>query len=106
MTESLQPRKVLVALNVDHHAELPAQAKSVSDFISVLTRDHGGSEAFEIDVQVGVNSAGESELDGDGTPYVGFVNTNGVETGQSDEILPFEDDDEEDYDYDDEEDEE
>jgi hypothetical protein len=99
MTESLQPRKVLVALNVDHHAELPAQAKSVSDFITVLTRDHGD---FEIDVQVGVNSAGGDEEDGDGTPYVGFVNTNGVETGQSDELLPFED---EDYDYDDEEDE-
>jgi hypothetical protein len=99
MTETtLQPRKVLVALNVDHHAELPAQAKSVSDFITVLTRDHGGSEAFEIDVQVGVNSAGGDEVEGDGTPYVGFVNTN----GQSDELLPFED---EDYDYDDEEDE-
>jgi hypothetical protein len=101
MTETteytLQPRKVLVALNVDHHAELPAQAKSVSDFITVLTRDHGGSESFEIDVQVGVNSAGENEGDGDGTPYVGFVNT----TGQSDELLPFD----EDYDYDDEEDE-
>jgi hypothetical protein len=98
MTESIQPRKVLVALNVDHHTELPAQAKSVSDFITILTRDHGGSEAFEIDVQVGVNSAGEGEPEGDGTPYVGFVNT----TGQS-ELLPFED---EDYDYDDEEDEE
>lgn len=85
-----QPRKVLVALNVDSHVELPAQAKSVSDFITILTRDHGD---FEIDVQVGVNSAGESEAEGDGTPYVGFVNT----TGQ-DELLPFEDYD----DYDDE----
>lgn len=85
------PRKVLVALNVDHHADLTAQAKSVSDFISVLTRDHGGSEAFEIDVQVGVNSAGESVEEGDGTPYVGFVNTTMMETEQDDDY------DEEDY---------
>jgi hypothetical protein len=84
------PRKVLVALNVDHHAELPAQAKSVSDFITVLTRDHGGSEAFEIDVQVGVNSAGESEPDGDGTPYVGFVNTTMMDTDDYEE--DFDDD--------------